>query len=56
MEYPEKEVLFDKYCKDCLHKDLSESDDPCRECLTVGHNTHSHKPVNFVHSREKTTP
>ena len=57
MEYVEKEVKFDEYCKACLHKEAPEEVEPCRTCLTVRHNTHSHKPVNFVenkNSREKT--
>lgn len=57
MEYPEKEVRFDNYCKICLHKNTPEETEPCRTCLTVSHNTHSHKPISFIEdSREKTTP
>lgn len=42
-----KEVYFDKYCKQCVHKDEAEANDPCDECLANPSNINSHKPVNF---------
>lgn len=42
-----KEVYFDKYCNQCVYKDLDESQDPCDDCLACPMNTDSHKPVNY---------
>ena len=47
MEYPEKIVEFDKYCSTCEHKDISEQEYPCNECLSNPTNTYSRKPVNY---------
>lgn len=51
MEFIDKEVYFDKYCKTCAHRDLPESEDPCHECLQNPSNVNSHKPVN--HKEDK---
>lgn len=51
MEFIDKEVYFDKYCKTCIHKGLPESEDPCHECLQNPSNVNSHKPVN--HEEDK---
>ena len=42
-----KEIAFDEYCKKCKFKDLSESEDPCWDCLEnpMGYNTR--KPIKF---------
>lgn len=29
-------VKFDKYCEKCKSKELSESEDPCWDCLSAG--------------------
>lgn len=42
-----KEVLFDKYCKLCQHKDKKETEDPCWDCLNEPGNLNSHKPVKY---------
>lgn len=44
---PEKEVYFDKYCKDCAHFKTPECEEPCHECLNNFTNTYSHMPVMF---------
>lgn len=51
MEFVDKEVYFDKYCKTCIHRDLPESENPCHECLQNPSNVNSHKPVN--HKEDK---
>lgn len=47
MEYINKIVDFDKYCKMCKHKDLEESEYPCHDCLNNPTNEHSRKPIKF---------
>lgn len=47
MEVVEKIVEFEKYCLNCKHEALSESEDPCFECLANPVNAYSHKPVKF---------
>ena len=47
MEYIDKIVDFEKYCKTCEHKNVEEKFDPCHECLNNPVNTHSKKPVNY---------
>lgn len=47
MEYVYKEVFFDKYCKTCEYKELSEEDEKCNECLNNPVNLYSHRPVNW---------
>ena len=42
-----KEVYFDQYCSKCEHKDISEKEYPCDECLSNPVNLYSHKPVKF---------
>lgn len=42
-----KEVRFDLYCKQCLHWEKSEAEDPCWDCLNQGWNDDSHKPIYF---------
>ena len=38
---------FEQYCKKCKHKDISETEDPCNDCLDEPVNENSRKPVNF---------
>ena len=47
MEFIDKFVEFDKYCKTCKHKKLKEHEDPCHECLNNPVNTHSRKPIKY---------
>lgn len=42
-----KEVRFDIWCSKCVHKDKSEAEDPCYDCLSDPVNTYSRKPVYF---------
>ena len=42
-----KEVLFDEYCKICIHYQLDECEFPCDECLGEPANEDSHKPLYF---------
>lgn len=42
-----KEVYFHEYCSKCKHKDVSETKNPCNECLTEGVRLNTHKPLNF---------
>lgn len=48
MDNDEKFVDFHTWCPKCEHKDLSESEDPCNDCLTCPVNTNSTKPVRFT--------
>ena len=51
MEYPEKEVYFEIYCKSCKHANKFGSDEPCNECLTIGHRENSHKPEYYEENK-----
>lgn len=42
-----KFVRFDIWCKHCVYKNTSETDDPCNDCLIYGANENSTKPVCF---------
>ena len=53
MEYIDKIVDFEKYCKDCEYKDTEDYKDPCHECLNNPSNEHSHKPINFKKKEKK---
>lgn len=46
-----KEVRFDLYCPKCVHKDLTEEEDPCDICLTETTNLHSEKPVCYEEAK-----
>ena len=46
-----KEVYYHQYCKQCKHKDVKDTDDPCNECLDEPINQYSHKPVKFEEAR-----
>lgn len=48
MEYRLKEVYFDNFCAQCMHKDKTEDESPCDECLSKPVNEYSHKPVFFI--------
>ena len=47
MDNKTKEVYFSGYCQSCEHKSVSESDEPCNECLAQGYNLNSHRPVYY---------
>lgn len=42
-----KEVYFNQYCPTCMHRDVSETEDPCNDCLAHGNNEDSHKPIRY---------
>lgn len=42
-----KEVYFNTYCPKCVHEKKAETEDPCYDCLLMGYNSESHKPVRF---------
>ncbi len=47
MEYVNKIVKFDKFCKTCKFGEVNEDEDPCQECLCVAINEHSEKPIKY---------
>lgn len=47
MEPHYKEVYFDRYCKNCKHLYVKETEHPCDECLEEPINMGSHKPVKW---------
>lgn len=46
-ELHDKFVLFNKWCKHCVHSEKKENEEPCDHCLEEPINTDSHKPVLF---------
>lgn len=46
MENKTKEVYF-AFCTTCIHKDKSEHEEPCNECLQVFYRPDSHKPIYY---------
>ena len=42
-----KEVLFWKYCQSCKHKEKTEEQEPCCNCLNEPGNIDSHKPIFY---------
>lgn len=53
MEESYKEVYFGEYCKSCKHEKLTESEQPCYDCLNEPVNLYSHKPVKYEERNEK---
>ena len=51
MEYDYKEVYYDQYCSRCLHRELEEDDEPCRDCLDEPVNVYSHTPVYWEENK-----
>ena len=47
-----KEVLYNEYCKKCVHKDLDEHEEPCEECMSEPVNLWSKRPVKFEENEE----
>lgn len=48
-----KEVYFHEYCKTCKHSKVSNTKDPCNECLSEPTNLYSHKPINYEKKEHK---
>ena len=46
-EINDKEVDYYTYCKKCIHKNSSEEDDTCLECLTMFYRKGTTKPFRF---------
>lgn len=42
-----KEVYFYLYCDKCKHRNVTESDEPCHDCLNEPSNIDSHRPVKY---------
>lgn len=53
MEYIDKIVDFEKYCKTCTHCDVKEVEDPCNECLDNPVNQHTTKPIKYEEDEKK---
>lgn len=51
MEYDYKEVYYDQYCSRCVHLELEEDDEPCRDCLDEPVNVYSHKPIYWEENK-----
>ena len=47
-----QEVRYDKYCKTCKHRDKTETDEPCNECLDLPVNLYSKKPAKYEEGRK----
>lgn len=48
----EREILFGDYCSKCVFKDLSESEDPCWDCLQHPVREFSKTPVRFKENKK----
>lgn len=47
-----KFVEFDKYCSQCKHYDVLETEEPCNGCLTIAARANSHKPEKFEEKKK----
>jgi hypothetical protein len=47
MDDRDKIVDFGKYCKECKHWELPESEEPCESCLTEPTNVNTHRSIMF---------
>ena len=50
MEFIDKEVYFNEYCKKCKYftsEDKEGWSEICNDCLNEPMNSNSHKPINF---------
>lgn len=47
-----KEIYFDEYCPKCKYSELSESEDPCWDCLENPYRENSHKPEYYKPKEE----
>lgn len=48
-----KEVYFNEYCHKCKYEEVTDTEEPCNECLTCGAREDSHKPINFKEAKEE---
>ena len=48
-----KEVEFYHFCPKCKYEKLSETKDPCNECLESFFNIETMKPVKFEEKEDK---
>lgn len=53
MEGMLKEVYFDNFCSQCVHKDTDENEEPCCDCLEVPGRPYSHTPEYFERKENK---
>lgn len=44
-------VQFNNWCKKCKYYDTPETKDPCNDCLNVGYNDNSTKPIYWVEKK-----
>ena len=47
-----KEVYFNKFCGNCIHKNVDERLDPCNECLNEPGIAFSHRPRYFKENKK----
>ena len=47
-----KEVHYHEYCKTCKHREVSNEDTPCDECLSEPINLYSHKPIKWEENKQ----
>lgn len=52
MDYPDKEVRFDLYCKTCKYCDTPGTEDPCNECLEDPFNYETEKPMRWKEKKK----
>lgn len=53
MQIINKEVDFEKYCKECKYKDLPGNEEPCDSCMEYPVRTYTTKPVKFEKDKKK---
>lgn len=54
MDYQsEKEVFFHEYCKTCKNREVSNTEEPCDECLSEPTNLNTHRPVKYEKGADK---
>lgn len=46
-----KHIVDFRYCLECKHAKVIDTDEPCNECLTSPVNENSRKPIHFVATR-----
>lgn len=53
MEDSKKFTAYWDYCKQCVHKDKDDTDEPCNTCLEVPARFGTKKPYKFKASEEE---
>ena len=48
-----KEVHFHEYCKTCKNRKVSNTEEPCNECLSEPINLNTHRPVKYEKKETK---